>query len=1675
MGGTIRTPRKRLLASLLAAILTLSLIAPPAGRAAAESGVTGSVSATLRIDYEQSLEELRERNVQVEVLQGGASLGVLPLYESAETTLGQYPAAVTHRSRDGGELGGGSWPGYLDLEVKGLPQGSYTLRFTGRGYVTCEETVNMTDCAWHVIAGTGDATFTLGDVNGDGRVDEKDRAALTAALGSRSPADVTAYDLSGDGRIDITDLAYVNRQLKVQGGAEQLETTWLGVQVDMGTTQADLGKQPLTVEGSLEDLFVDNGSAVTFRPNSGQTSMTIPLTLSKAMETEEIQITCPTAGAPAAGTVEVEDANGKKALFNLPDGEAVPDDVHAIGRVEGKNVITINLGTRVAVKKVTITVTKLPEGGYTTVETIQFLKDIVPENPAPANSVVKGLTAVPGNESVSLSWNVLPNVSGYKVLYWLQSSPSTVQELHVDVTSAQVTGLDNLKTYVFTVTPTDGTWEGKPSAPVTAMPIPSKVPDKTDMVTVTAMDGALRVSWKAGKIATYYEVHYCEKGTEQWQQAGGRLTDTSVTIDNLTNGVTYTLYVVAGNDIGLGPRSDIAEGTPEAVKIERPEGIPTEGLLDRSKIASAQLADKNNYDRNSYTANKPFAPENVIDGDYATHWTAATGGSNWNRDEHIIVTFTEPVNLSNALWVPRLDGAYPTYLRAYSFRVWYEGDDLSSPGTQIVPHPSSGISDAAGAASNWPNVPNFSTLSSDRFAIMPLGNQKNVVKISIAAEQRDYYTVSCSELLFMEYDPEHDLDGDVAKLFANDLHTQLAEGVTAETVSALKERLAGDERKYCLYPNTLADELALAEELLNTKKSSGVVIEGVDARKADSRASSSDLQPLGVTAKAGDEITIYASGIPAGQSLTVHATQFNSEVSGWRGSMGTLVNGRNVLKVPQLSSKAGVDHGGSLYFTYSGTNPEGISLHVRRATDIPALDLSDWYKMDEAARRDTIGSYIDELDTYLGGITIANDTGDYRNVTEITTPVMLLSLPAKAVQKALGGATPEQKIETLYDNVLAWEDIMHICKITHGIDETYANNTLTGRQNIRCMTMFAGAFMYAAGNHVGIGYGSCNGMVVGKPIPQMNGDANRLFGWGIAHEIGHNMDRLGKAETTNNIYSLMVQTYDGADNTLASRLENSGKYQRIFNKVAQGYPGASGDVFTQLGMYWQLHLAYDEGKSDSQHGPMWFFNQFSKDWAAGTYTAGASSYDDKVALTAAGVVGKDLTEFFTRWGMVLSESTKTTLASYDKETRAIWYLSDQSRRNRLNGTGSASGQVVASLSQSSEGGKNNVIEVSINANGLTGDIQGYEILRNDQPIAFVMADQTTYRDVIGSGNHRTYEYQVVAYDTLGNQIGEATEKKQVRVAYDMVVDRNDYEIQRDKNNNVVITMEAETAVSGLKLKDVNPGSGSFTVTVTGAATGEEGQTAEQTWTALTGDFSNNQATDDPSSFVAYFKVPGKVPGAEADDTRIWTYDAKTVTIEGIPADIALEAVQLISYAGDDIAFWGGTDGATVGLLENDYDYGAGVIKAGTLVIVGTFRGDPVYNTIMVEGEFTGTSTTENNELAPVEYVRRPINGYSLLFATEPAFGDMCDISDGIFIFVPDVQREAEIQDNKDASHCTMTNLLPSRIMATLYRTDDPENTVNKRTTAQTIWISCPGGSEEDLPKIVITSDGGAAQ
>ena len=94
---------------------------------------------------------------------------------------------------------------------------------------------------------------------------------------------------------------------------------------------------------------------------------------------------------------------------------------------------------------------------------------------------------------------------------------------------------------------------------------------------------------------------------------------------------------------------------------------------------------------------------------------------------------------------------------------------------------------------------------------------------------------------------------------------------------------------------------------------------------------------------------------------------------------------------------------------------------------------------------------------------------------------------------------------------------------------------------------------------------------------------------------------------------------------------------------------------------------------------------------------------------------------------------------------------------------------------------------------------------------------------------------------------------------------------------------------------------------------------------------------------------------------------------------------------------------------------------------------------------------------------RWLAGKALLFAEVPADGKVCDISDGLFIFIPDVQQEAALQG--EASACNNASLLPAQMRAVLSRTNQPTLPDDQRVTAETLWIHTPGGT--DLPMIVL--------
>jgi hypothetical protein len=351
------------------------------------------------------------------------------------------------------------------------------------------------------------------------------------------------------------------------------------------------------------------------------------------------------------------------------------------------------------------------------------------------------------------------------------------------------------------------------------------------------------------------------------------------------------------------------------------------------------------------------------------------------------------------------------------------------------------------------------------------------------------------------------------------------------------------------------------------------------------------------------------------------------------------------------------------------------------------------------------------------------------------------------------------------------------------------------------------------------------------------------------------------------------------------------------------------------------------------------------------------------------------------------------------------------------------------------------VNLTFSFNG-SGTIQGFEIIRNGTPIDFVIASSSgTYKDVIGSGNHRNYAYTVKAYDILGNEVGMANAGT-VRIAYDNVIDPSTYTTE-NVENGVKFTFSEKTPVSGIKIK-----AGGW------AENAAISVSVDDTY-VIGSDTSVNQAVDDKGSYVRYLQMPG----AASDDTRIWTYDAMTVTVTG--AGITdTSKVQLIGYTGDDIAF---LETGAVGILSEAYD----TLSAGTLVIIGTYRGNPAFVVPTINGEFVTTSIDKDGNLVE-NTVERPVSGKTLVFATVPESGPVSDISDGIFLFVLDAQQESDLQGEGEADHnCEAAYLLPTRIQAVLSRTDTATGG-DSHTTAETEWIITPGG--EDLPYIKLENN-----
>lgn len=1015
--------------------------------------------------------------------------------------------------------------------------------------------------------------------------------------------------------------------------------------------------------------------------------------------------------------------------------------------------------------------------------------------------------------------------------------------------------------------------------------VPDEKPEPPEGISVKGRYKSLDVNWKAHNSAQSFDVYYRKMASSEteFKKANTEpiVNRTSYTIGNLEDGATYEIKLTATNHLGTSGMSQGVTGKTSAITIPNTSNY---NLINLPNGQNELMQHVTSVEFPRAAANEYldiFDEDCVVDNDYTTAWALNNWDGGINSRIGPIVTFDQKYTMDTITVVTRGDNLSTSVWRGI-IKVW--NDETKS------------WEEHEASVYNRNNNGNYTILKLNK----PVTTNKVQVNIGgYAYTQISIAELKFYKYDSIEKDVKN-LFKDELQI---ELRDDMENPVTQDEIDALRERLNTEDPntgEYHPEKTTLMKEIQIAEDLLRDQELSEDIIT-VDPLINNSGVNTgygNDWQALGYTAKAGDTINIYMATSDESKQVWFGYEQHYAESGSYISKEKIVLKpGKNTIQIDQLTD-LNVEKGGNLYvrFPYSvDSSNVNIKIRVSGAKKTPHLNLNNYlndvdYLVNNKdnnedpkvkAVKDKLRAYITKLDThvstmkdeYKAGATEEDNINNIYsydektsilNSTNIEGDRFTLTLPATEVYKGIkeGASGIDAQVDKLYDTVLAWEQIIQITNAKKGVYEKVAdfngngqvddadraeynkNKASRNRVNVKYQRMFIGAFMYASGHHVGVEMGSAADLMNGVPFKfdesgnVTNPDEAKLFGWGISHEIGHKADIGSRtySETTNNLLALITQTFDGKDK---SRLEDSNTYDSIYKKVTSGSVGVSQDINTLLGMFWQLHLAYEPGntsqmlKNNSDNNPN-NDSYFAKMNRAYRNTANETSDKNQLLIRrASDAAGKDLRAFFASWGIIADESTSIYLQqkfpnAEDKETRKIQYLNDEAFRKRLEGVTDMSEDtaVEASFVGTTPGStvKSDSVKISMNVTGDKDKILGYEIIRSDgnyfdgesnhvayRPVGFVNASadgSATFTDSISPLNNRTATYKVVAYDYNLNAT-EEYEIGSIKFSHDGNIDSSKFvlksnltsdETDKDSNNlNNIKDSNSATSFKGRKL------------------------------------------------------------------------------------------------------------------------------------------------------------------------------------------------------------------------------------------------------------------------------------
>jgi len=179
-------------------------------------------------------------------------------------------------------------------------------------------------------------------------------------------------------------------------------------------------------------------------------------------------------------------------------------------------------------------------------------------------------TVIAGSGQLTVSWQTAEGANSYEVWVGTSSNPTLATKRGNDVTglSSVITGLSNGTTYYVWIKAKNAVGisnfspmaSGTPSAFTVTPQAPVAAPS------VSIGDGQITVTWSAVEGTTAYEVWIGTANNSASATKNGTDISASLskTIDSLTNGTTYYIWIKAKNNIGTSGFSPVASGKPIA-------------------------------------------------------------------------------------------------------------------------------------------------------------------------------------------------------------------------------------------------------------------------------------------------------------------------------------------------------------------------------------------------------------------------------------------------------------------------------------------------------------------------------------------------------------------------------------------------------------------------------------------------------------------------------------------------------------------------------------------------------------------------------------------------------------------------------------------------------------------------------------------------------------------------------------------------------------------------------------------------------------------------------------------------------------------------------------------------------------------------------------------------------